>query len=147
MDKLTAYFDRINNSEIGRYFTLDRFVSRNGRFFTPAPFTGERMAKKNCFQNAVMLGQINAGKGYRYCEGIAFSIIPTLHAWCADAEGRVVDPTWDEPENCEYFGLSFDPFDAFEIMKGTGVYGLFDTGRGLNIELMKELDPTFEPGQ
>jgi hypothetical protein len=30
-----------------------------------------------------------------YVEGLAYcGLIPTLHAWCVDADGNVYDPTW-----------------------------------------------------
>jgi hypothetical protein len=44
-----------------------------------------------------------------YCEGIGSNFIQTMHAWCVDRDGRVIDPTW-KPDpllgtSPEYFGI------------------------------------------
>ena len=42
--------------------------------------------------------------------GYAASLIPVHHAWCVDAEDRVIDATWPE-EGAAYMGIVFDPWE------------------------------------
>jgi hypothetical protein len=48
---------------------------------------------KYCFDNAYWLAVASKGQ-LRYVEGLATRIISCSHAWCSDADNRVVDPTW-----------------------------------------------------
>jgi hypothetical protein len=57
--------------------------------------------KKQCFWNARRAAKRN---GWTYYEGYAVSIIPMLHGWCVDQEGRVREVTWDEL-GAAYFGV------------------------------------------
>lgn len=103
----------------------ERLTLTHGREFTPAPLPAhvERGLPKFCFWNAQRLAGRSRGK-LRYVEG--FGLRPMLgfpfhHAWCVDADGRVVDPTWDNPEVCEYFGV---PFDMATVRKRRTKYDL-----------------------
>jgi hypothetical protein len=62
-------------------------------------------AIKECFRNAAFTAM---RRGVRYVEGYASAVIPVHHAWCADADGNVLEVTWDPPGSA-YFGCEFDP--------------------------------------
>jgi hypothetical protein len=119
---------------------IERFVLRNGRFFKAAAFTGAARGKQGqCFKNAMELALHNPRLSY--VEGFGGSIIPVHHAWCADADGNVIDPTWDRPEDRDYFGIAFEAHTAWEHAVEHGYYGLFDGPRGINLPLLEKLDP------
>lgn len=89
----------------------------HGREWTERRFTGWRGTPKACFANAQYLARTR--KGLRYVEGFATRMIPVEHAWCIDAEGRVIDPTWDAGE-ADYFGIAFDREAVRRVRKITG---------------------------
>lgn len=88
-----------------RYHTYEDLVLRTGRALPghARPDDVEVGPSGECFRNAGRL----ALKGYTYMEGYALPEggIPLLHAWCVDAAGAVVDPTWAAPERAAYFGV------------------------------------------
>lgn len=91
----------------------------------PLPSGIEQGPKKQCFQNASMLAFENRSK-YTYVEGWAFSgLLPVDHAWCVDAEGNVVDPTWDNPQDCAYFGIPLDTNFVFKRVQSSECWGVF----------------------
>lgn len=111
-----------------------RLIIKVGQWWTPQalPAKYKYGEVKHCFANAYRLAKRSNGK-LRYCEGIAHGIIPTHHAWCVDAEGKVVDPTWrtrpdDEhahnPDDMAYYGVSFDIDFVIENLLKNGHYGL-----------------------
>lgn len=71
-----------------------------------------------CYANAQYLA--SRRKGLRYAEGFATSVIPVEHAWCVDAEGRVIDPTWDYEYQPDYFGVIFEADHVRRIRQITG---------------------------
>ncbi len=92
-------------------------------------------APKHCYSNTVF-GLVSQGKNNPdelfYCEGFAIEAgglwLPIQHAWLADAEGRVVDPTWEDAERYVYFGVAFKTSFVFEMLDANGmVPGLLDT--------------------
>ena len=88
-----------------RYRNVYDFVLREGRFFEPQPrpdlITLRHIGE--CFRNAFLTMMRT---GLQYAEGYAVvsSKIPVLHAWNVDAEGSVIDSTW-EPVGSAYFGI------------------------------------------
>lgn len=71
------------------------------------PLCGEL---KECFANAQSLASLFDDK-YRYAEGwavLGHTPMPLLHAWCLNARGLVVDPTWCGRGKAWYFGVEID---------------------------------------
>lgn len=111
-------------------------VLREGREFRSVPWrtwrgSGYRRApERMCFKNAHELALAN--EELTYCEGFATTgLIPVLHGWCSDAEGRVVDPTWREADRApvagwEYLGIPFDINFVDEVTNLKGSYGILD---------------------
>ena len=91
------------------YRNVYDFVLREGRFFEPQPrpdsITHRHIGE--CFRNAFLTMMRTR---LQYAEGYAVSgtKIPVLHAWNVDAEGSVIDSTW-EPVGSAYFGIVFPP--------------------------------------
>lgn len=76
------------------FASIEEFLLRHGTFFTVAPLPAplKPMRIGGCFENAYRLA--TRTQAYHYVEGIAYSVIPVLHAWVIDANGTVIDPTW-----------------------------------------------------
>lgn len=108
------------------YRNVYDFVLREGRFFEPQPrpdlITLRHVGE--CFRNAFL---IMMRTGLQYAEGYAVtgSKIPVLHAWNVDAEGSVVDSTW-EPVGALYFGIIL----PLSIVKGAKTSVLDDWESG-----------------
>ena len=123
---------------------LQTFILNLGQEYKAAPFSGTRMTPKECFSNAAQLST-RRHKELTYVEGYGWrNSLPLLihHAWCVTADGTVVDPTWSEPEECQYFGIPFTQEKLWEELTRLKFYGLFDTpNRGYNVELMIRMDP------
>ena len=93
----------------------------------PLPHGVQRGVPKMCFANATHAflerGDLD------YCEGVGFvpdiPSIAFLHAWCVDADGNVVDPTWDRPETCRYYGVRFPRRAYARHLAQTEFYGVY----------------------
>ena len=76
------------------------------------PLSMDRGPKKHCYKNALKLcyehGELHYGEGYAVSAGLG---VPLAHGWAVDPYGNVLDPTWDEPEKCDYFGIDI-PVDV-----------------------------------
>jgi hypothetical protein len=75
--------------------------------WAPLPKGVRRGKPKHCYGNAFRL--MLDRPDLTYCEGIGSNFIQTMHAWCVDRDGRVIDPTW-KPDpllgtSPEYFGI------------------------------------------
>jgi hypothetical protein len=119
------------------YCNIYDFVLREGRFFEPQPrpdlITLRHIGE--CFRNAFLTMMRT---GLQYAEGYAVvgNKIPVLHAWNVDAEGAVIDSTW-EPVGSIYFGIVFPP-SIVERAK-TSVLDDFESGRPLLRESWTEM--------
>lgn len=82
-----------------KYRSVYELLAACGRWFPPAVLpTGIRaLSERQCFRNAERTELQHPDPAYT--EGLALgqgSLLPTLHAWYADRDGRVIDPTWPE---------------------------------------------------
>lgn len=133
--------------QLGHPALMQRFVIANG------VLAGERLlehgyelgAAKECFRNAAQLAlehpELTYVEGYGYLEGLPLLI---HHAWCEDEQGRVIDVTWSPERGGQYIGVRVDAEELLEQMEALGVYGVLDTGRGLNTEFFFRRDPQLE---
>lgn len=101
-----------------------RFLQAHGRLWTPQPLPEDIAPgpKKACFETAGRLALED--DSFTYVEGIAFNLFPTAHAWVVREDGLVIDPTWDNPETCQYFGLAFTRDYLFETIERNKVWGI-----------------------
>jgi hypothetical protein len=90
------------------YTSTADLLLRHGRAYEWYRFP-RRLARglpRQCYLNASRLALRSSR--FTYVEGCAIGCslgIPVEHAWCIDAEGRVVDPTWKDGH--DYFGVAF----------------------------------------
>lgn len=120
---------RGSNVSDGPYKCIEDFVLREGREFqaVPLPSNIPAMQKRQCFYNCTMLALEHPE--LTYVEGYGCNMIPTMHAWCIDAQGRVVDPTWDYREGLNYYGVAFSRDYLRQVYGGKDkkFYGLIDS--------------------
>lgn len=109
-----------------QYLCIENFVLQHGQEFQWAPcpdeFRGGEM--KECFKNAYQL--FISHEKIRYVEGYARRIevpLVTLHGWCIDENGKVLDPTW---EGDWYFGVVFDLDYVSAVLLARNKYGVLD---------------------
>lgn len=123
---------------------MEEFVKAEGIWFKP-PTSSElpegipRGVIKECYSNCWNYLAENPNCGLTYCEGYAFHLIPTLHAWLATPDGEVIDPTWPEP-GTEYFGVPFKWGFAFQTVLNKETYGVIDDWSN-KWPLVRGLDP------
>lgn len=93
------------------YYGVEDYLLERGRWFVPMPLPEGTTPglPKQCFHNSLALARV---RKLRYIEGYALGVFPVLHAWNADARGRVIDVTWTggrarAPLGTAYFGVEF----------------------------------------
>src|SRR5581483_4835475 len=91
-----------------------------GSFFD-APRTARvrgisKMPDQQCFKNAAKLA---LQEQWLYVEGFGSNGHPIHHAWCVNARGRVVEPTWENPGTA-YFGLALTATALASYLAATG---------------------------
>lgn len=130
-------------ARLGHPALMQRFILRRGILSPGAPLPPGvgRGQKKSCFKNAARLSQSDLS--LTYVEGYVHTDLPILihHAWCVTGDGTVIDTTLDDPEDAHYFGVPFTFGQLAYEMNRTGVYGLLDTGSGVNHDMIFRLDP------
>lgn len=106
----------------------EAFVLRYGREFIAAPRPkGIRKRRAGqCFKNAWALA--DRDRSYIYVEGWATGTIPQHHAWCVTRDGVAVDPTWNQEQAVEYFGVPFQLIYVAKTILAFGVFGIFNDG-------------------
>jgi len=97
---------------------------------------------KNCFQNCTEL--VIRHNGLLYVEGYVAREtfpFPIHHAWLVDERdpSTAIDPTLREVTDVAYFGVVFTQEEVIAETFNNNVYGLLDTGRGLNVPFMKRI--------
>lgn len=147
MDLKAIIDQEVENWErVGHPALLQRFVQRKGRAFEPPKKLVERMEPNECFANATLYVQRFGGtyvEGFTVIENIEFLV---HHAWVVLDDGEIVEPTLsDGGLGHRYFGVSFETELLMREIIKNRVYGLLDTGRGLNADLMFRLDPGLKP--
>lgn len=106
------------------YFGLEDFVLRHGRVFEPAPLPrGVRRGRMTlCYMNAALLAIED--RRFTYCEGFAAGIIPVMHAWVCDDQGRALDVTWKDGK--QYVGVPVNRKYLMRSLARKKTYGLID---------------------
>ncbi|MER6560169.1 hypothetical protein ABT300_21020 [Streptomyces sp. NPDC001027] len=101
---------RLDHDGVARwaYRSVYELVAAHGRWFTPAvlPAQVRPLPERQCFANAAATEREHPH--LVYTEGFAVaagSPVPTAHAWCTDADGQVIDPTWPELGGSAYLGI------------------------------------------
>lgn len=81
--------------------------------------------KRQCYQNAGTLAIENVG--LTYVEGYAQppGLPPVHHAWCLDTQGRVIDNTFTDPEDSQYFGVPLTAETLRQLVENLRQWGLF----------------------
>lgn len=129
-------------AHVGHPALMQRFVAKHGKEFAGSSFAGRRGTPKQCFRNAAHRAFSRSCRnpryfeGYAICRNIGFAF---HHAWNVEA-GKVVDVTLRNPEDYDYMGVEFSRRELAEQQLQSGVYGVLDTGRGVNIDLMRDVD-------
>lgn len=90
----------------------------------PLPDHIARGEMKQCYMNAGRLARDRPE--FSYCEGYAkrAGLFPLHHAWCLDADGVVLDPTWPYDPDNEYWGVSLDTAFMLKATTASGVWGV-----------------------
>lgn len=104
----------------------ESLVLTEGELFRwqPRPKDVTKMADKQCYFNALHLAM---DRDWRYVEGFASKMMVTMHAWCVDDAGRVIDPTWSEDDEYKpnfYVGVSMDPLKVWGHVVNQEYYGV-----------------------
>jgi hypothetical protein len=108
-------------------------ISLVAQYGEPCPINSERSlnagysldTKKTCYKNAFQL--VESNPEYTYVEGLAvpqFIGMPFEHAWAVDAQGFVVDTTWED--GVEYFGIPFHTDFVRKIILETQQWGVLN---------------------
>lgn len=106
-----------------RFISIEDFLLKKGKFFPTDPSIPVCRGKmKECFMNAQRLAET---KGYRYVEGYAAGIIPTLHSWVLNHDGVVIDPTWED-KDAVYFGVVIPLGYVWKMNLLRKAYGVLD---------------------
>jgi hypothetical protein len=115
-----------------KYCCIEDFVLKNGKLFEISKIRPKYGEERFCFFNSY---QLMIKEGYTYVEGFAMGVIPVNHAWCLDADGRVIDPTWRPSltrkfQGIAYIGVALDRSFVIETALQRKSYGVLDDWEG-----------------
>jgi hypothetical protein len=133
MNLISTYLEQYQSFFNGK--TLESLTHKHGEFmnsqkFDPKKYKRISKTKKECYRNAYYL--VQKYPELTYCEGFAISAhlpIGIHHAWAVDENNNVVDPTWDNPEESEYFGIKLNIDLINEVIVETGMWGILTNVR------------------
>lgn len=123
----------------GRALPIEQLVLSHGKVMTAIP-TEQTGVKRECFKNAALMAFDDPS--LTYVEGVAIGTyipFPIHHAWCIDAEGNVIDNTWDNPEECEYMGIAFPTRYLRKKIYEKGYYGILSGEFRLNEDVVEDV--------
>ena len=106
------------------------YLKKHGQEYEaqPLPKGIKKGVMKQCYMNATKLAI--SKPDLTYVEGIAYTpklpgMMAVAHAWVVDKAGKVIDNTWSDPHESQYFGVPV-PTTRLEMwMLKTKVYGIF----------------------
>lgn len=128
--KQQSLLDGLKQVTAWHKYAKEGIVLEHGKFYEAQPCPKEYKpgaVPKLCFMNAYKLAQ--KYPELTYVEGYAslgFIDLPFEHAWCVDKAGKVIDPTWQDPETSVYFGIEFDDDFITKVQLDTETYGVID---------------------
>lgn len=115
-----------------RYKSFEELVINVGKVspWHEPPEHIDMLEPGQCYANALLTARQH---DLTYVEGFAYTIIPTMHAWCEDDQGRVVDPTWDSPsyetiDAVLYLGIPMNLNKVAARVVRQGTYGVLPQG-------------------
>ena len=138
MNQAVQYLEQVKTLMADKKPNVASFLLEHGREWEPSPLPikFKRGVIKQCYKNAAQMAL--KFKELTYVEGYANNIIPVSHAWCVDLAGRVIDNTWDNPEQQEYFGIPFKTEFLRKFLLQAKDYSLLDQWRlGYPIQMGK----------
>jgi len=131
-------------AQVGHHAMLQRFILEQGREFVAGPRSVKKMKMKECFRNATQVAL--SSSEFTYVEGYVLSEdIPILihHAWLTKDGETAMDPTLDA-EGHFYYGVMIPLEELVSEISKSRVYGIFDTGLGLNASYLFDRMPSLK---
>jgi len=121
-------------------YLLHAFVLEHGKPFTSAKKYGRKGTPKQCFYNAfrtMMRYNLTYVEGFCVNKDIGYLF---HHAWVMneDEPDVALECTLTQPDNYLYFGVPMAQKDVIVASLKSGVYGVLDTGKGLNHDFMRD---------
>jgi hypothetical protein len=109
LQDLAAVMKNVPGRTDWKYRGFEELVLECGRVMKPKPLPKnvKRGQPRLCYANCQRL--VLKNRSLTYVEGYAMAAgvsIPLQHAWLLDADGYVIDLTW-EPSGCCYLGIAF----------------------------------------
>ena len=109
LQDLAAVMKKVPGRTDWKYRGFEELVLECGTVMEPKPLPKNikrgqpRLCYANCQQLALKNRSLTYVEGYAMAQGVS---IPLQHAWLLDANGYVIDPTWETP-GCYYLGIAF----------------------------------------
>ena len=109
LQDLAAVMKNVPGRTDWKYRGFEELVLECGTVMEPKPLPKNikrgqpRLCYANCQQLALKNRSLTYVEGYAMAQGVS---IPLQHTWLLDANGYVIDPTWETP-GCCYLGIAF----------------------------------------